>query len=121
MKVKDRSVLITIIIAIVLMIILGMIFHISAEAGETHFSVSTDAAETAYRTALKTELKNAGIKNAGITLTKQCVDGHTISYQVEIHLPEYINLNEKEMTELTENLGNISMDVEDSTLSFSFS
>lgn len=119
MKAIERKVAFIILGTILLTLILGWTIHVKAVAKESYFSKDTDVFETAYRMELKDTLKEYGCKNAGITLTKTCEDGHHLDYEVVINLPGYINESEK--ADLLESLRLVSLDVEDSSVSVSFS
>lgn len=119
MKAIERKVALIVLGTILLTIILGWTIHVKAVAREGYFSTDTDAFETAYRMELKDTLKEYGCKNAGITLTKTCEDGHHLDYSVVINLPGYIN--ESEEANLLKSLRLVSLDVEDSDVSISFS
>lgn len=119
MKAIERKVALIVLGTILLTLILGWTIHVKAVAKESYFSNDTDTFETAYRMELKDALKECGCKNAGITMTKTCEDGHHLDYEVVIHLPGYIN--ESEEADILESLRLVSLDVEDSDVSISFS
>ncbi len=86
--------------------ILGFIFlvfiicyfsHVKAVARESYFSIETDGAEIEFRKEIKEVLKNYGAKNAGITMTKTCEDGHHLDYEVKINLPGYISAADEKL------------------------
>lgn len=93
--------------------------NVSAKARE--FSKETDTYETDFRCEVKEVLKTVGAKNAGVTMTKRCEDGHYFNYEVVINLPEYIELSNEEKENLLVTLKALDMEVTDSTVEFSFS
>lgn len=106
-----------------LLIILSIAFITTtrADAKARTFSKETDEAETDFRLEVKEVLKNAGARNAGITMTKSCEDGHTFNYKVMINLPGYIEINNEEKENLMASLEALCIEVADSVVEFSFS
>ncbi len=121
MKVTEKNVTGLIAGFIVLVLILCIFFRIKAVAKENYFSTDTDFCETRYRQEIKEVLNEAGAKNAGITMTKVSFDGRKLKYNVNINLPKYINLNNQEKENLLDSLYDIEMQVENSSVTFSFS
>lgn len=111
------------VISLLLVVSLGSVCKINATAGSNarSFSKETDTAETDFKSEVKNVLASLGAKNAGVTMTKICEDGMTFEYFVVINLPDYIDLDYEEKEELLLNLNALSMEVEDSTVDFSFS
>lgn len=109
------------IITVLAIIFVSFAFHIKAVAKENYFAGVDNNTEISYRTSVKDVLKAAGIKNSGITMTKQSNDGINIVYSVNIHMPEYIKLNKMEKEKLLADLYAIELDVMNSSVSFSFS
>lgn len=121
MKTGERNLTIIIIVTIIGLLTFTGIFRIKAVAKETYFTEATDTAETDYREAVKDVLTEYGAKNAGITMTKTSGDGYTYNYKVAINLPTYINLDEAKEQELTQALSEIALDIENASVTFSFS
>lgn len=123
MKTVETKILFVLFVTFLLVLMLGGFFRIKAEAetSERCISASTDAAETLYRKEIKNVLKDAGAANAGVTLTKKCMDGKTLEYLVEVNLPKYIDFNAGRENALREALSAINLNVDNSNVTFSFS
>ena len=80
---------------------------------------STDEQEITYRKQLKAVLKDCKASTAGINLSKRCVDGKTLEYEVVINLPKYINSSEK--GDILSKLEAVCLDIEGATVNLSFS
>lgn len=107
--------------ALLIILSIAFITTTKADAKARTFSKETDAAETDFRLEVKEVLRTVGAKNAGITMTKNCEDGHTFNYMVMINLPEYVEINNEEKESLMASLQALSIEVADSVVEFSFS
>ena len=121
MKLSEKNILGIIILSAALILSVGCIFHIKAVAETSYFTRDTDTSESEYREELKDVLKAYGAKNAGITMTKTCEDGHTLNYKVVINLPDYINTENEKGEALIKALEAVELSVEDAYVTFSFS
>jgi len=119
MRTKNRSLLIPVACMVAFIIIL-FTCRLQVFAKQTSFSTATDSIEKTYRMALSSALKGAGIKNAGISMTKLTTDGVNVKYKVEIYLPSYMDLNSSEEAKLLESLSAIELGIDNATVSFSF-
>lgn len=119
MRAKNRFLFIPVAFFIAFIIIF-LTCRLDVFARQSAFSRSTDIAETAYRADLSKTLKSAGIKNAGITMTKLTTDGSNVRYKVDIYLPSYIKLNNAEEAQLLERLSSVEFDVDNAAVSFNF-
>lgn len=113
-----RKFLFSLTVVLVAAIIFGSVVKSYARSEIRKFSSDTDEAETLYRSEIRNVLKDAGVKNAGITMTKKCEDGRTFEYDVMINLPEYIDKNEEAKEKLVESLQELELDVSDSSVEF---
>lgn len=119
MKTRTVKSIITFIIAVTLgTLIISLSMSLKATARESYFSADTDEAEISFRHEVKDILKSIGAKNAGVTMTKTCEDGHHLNYEVKINLPGYINESEK--AKAYEELSLLKLAVGDSSVSFLF-
>ena len=75
-------------------VMIGGAFSIRSLARPRSPFAATDEQEITYRKQLKAVLKDCKASTAGINLSKRCVDGKTLEYEVVINLPKYINSSE---------------------------
>lgn len=118
---KEKAVITLLLLTVLLIIFIGSLFRIEAVAKENYFSKESNQAEIAYRSEIKDILKTVGAGNSGIMMTKTSADGINFDYSVQIHMPEYINLNKMEKDNLIASLKALDLGVDNSSVSFSFS
>ncbi len=122
MKITERNLLGIVVLALGILCITFLMLHIKVSARESVFSKRTNPAEIEYRNEIRQVLKEHGIKNAGVTMTKITEDGVSIDYNISINLPSYKKLTTEEQKELEETLLGIKLNGgETSSISFSFS
>ena len=80
-----------IMILVLTVVMIGGAFSIRSLARPRSPFAATDEQEITYRKQLKAVLKDCKASTAGINLSKKCVDGKTLEYEVVINLPKYIN------------------------------
>ena len=98
---------------------IGGAFSIRSLARPRSPFVGTDEQEIEYRKNLKAVLKDCKASTAGINISKKCLDGKTLEYEVIINLPKYIQSSEAES--IREALESVDLDIEGATVNLSFS
>ncbi len=122
MKITERNLLGIVVLALGILCITFLLLHIKVSARESVFNKRSNTAEIEFRNEIKQVLKDYGIKNAGVTMTKITEDGVSIDYNISINLPSYKKLTTEEQKELEETLLGIKLNGgETSSISFSFS
>ena len=101
------------------LVCVGGAFSIRSLARPRSPFAMTDEQEITYRKNLKAVLKDCKASTAGINLTKKCLDGKTLEYEVIINLPKYIQSSEAES--IREALESVNLDIEGSSVTLSFS
>lgn len=96
-------------------------FRITAVAKENYFSEDTDIYETNLRTDVREMLRDEGIINPGIEITKISEDGIRTDYSVVIRPADYLELSESEKEDIIKDLEGIGFPVQDSSVEYSFS
>jgi len=97
----------------------GGIFSIRSVARPKSPFEATDEQEITYRKQLKAVLKDCKASTAGINLSKKCLDGNTLEYEVIINLPKYLNNEEKDI--ILQELRTVDLGVEGAVVNLSFS
>ena len=122
MKNTERNLLGIVVFTLGILCLSFLLLHIKVSARESVFNKRTNSAEVEFRSEIKQVLKDCGIKNAGVTMTKITEDGVNIDYNISINLPSYKKLTTEEQKELEETLLGIKLNGgETSSISFSFS
>jgi hypothetical protein len=122
MKITERNLLGIAVLALGILCITFLMLHIKVSARESVFNKRSNTAEIEFRNEIKQVLKDYGIKNAGVTMTKITEDGVSIDYNISINLPSYKKLTTEEQQKLEENLSGIEFkEGKSSSVSFSFS
>lgn len=119
MKAAEKRLLFGLAGTITIICVVISMWAIKAEAKDRVLLKSINEREIEYRKELKSILKEAGCKNAGITMTKTCEDKTHLNYEVVINLPEYINSEGK--AGLYEKLLAHDIGIEDSSVLICFS
>lgn len=85
-----------ILVLAMVVVCVGGAFSIRSLARPRSPFAATDEQEITYRKNLKAVLKACKASTAGINLSKKCVDGKNLEYEVVINLPKYITESETE-------------------------
>ncbi len=118
MKTSERKLLI--ILATALFVILaGAMFSIKSSAQDNDILKASQKIEASYRNEIRNILQDAGMKNPGITMTKETVDGVNISYKIVIYVPAYKHYTEMEKEEILRTLNEIEIGVCNASVTFS--
>ncbi len=99
---------------------MATVISANGSAKENNVLESSQKIEVQYRNIIRDTLKDAGMKNPGITMTKETVDGINVSYTVEIYVPAYKHYTEMEKEEILKSLYEIELDVYGASVTFSF-
>ncbi len=122
MKITERNLIGIVVLTLGILCFTFFLLHIKVSARESVFNKRTNTAEIEFRNEIKRVLKENGIKNAGISMTKITEDGVNIDYNISINLPSYKKLTTEEQRKLEETLLGIKLNGgESSSISFSFS
>ena len=122
MKITERNLLGIVVFTLGILCLSFLLLNIKVSARESVFNKRTNSAEVEFRSEIKQVLKDCGIKNAGVTMTKITEDGVNIDYNISINLPPYKKLTTEEQKKLEENLSGIEFkEGKSSSVSFSFS
>ena len=116
---KTVDVKMFVVILALAVVCVGGAFSIHSLARPHSPFAATDEQEIIYRKNLKAVLKDCKASTAGINLTKKCVDGKTLQYDVIINLPKYIQSSETES--IREALESVDLDIDGATVTLSFS
>lgn len=119
MKVSERKIII-VLVTVLFVILAGAMFSIKSSAKENDVLKSSQKLETKYRNEIRNVLQDAGMKNPGITMTKETVDGVNISYEVVIYVPAYKHYTKMEKEEIIKTLKEIDFGVCNALVTFSF-
>ena len=116
---KAANIKMFIMVLVLAVVMIGGAFSIRSLARPGSPFAATDEQEITYRKQLKAVLKDCKASTAGINLSKKCVDGKTLEYEVVINLPKYINSSEKD--DIMSELKAVCLGIEGATVNLSFS
>lgn len=108
-----------IIVLAIMIVCVGGAFSIRSMARPRNPFAATDEQEIAYRKNLKAVLKDCKASTAGINLSKKCVDGRSLEYEVVINLPKYIT--ESETESIRAELESVDLGIENAVVVLYFS
>lgn len=121
MRSRSRSIKLTIIILFAAIFFVFYFCHIQAVAAESEAKRVTKQLEAQFEHELSEVLKDAGLKNAGITMTKLTDDGVNYKYKISIYLPKYFDRSGNAMKELSGKLNSVDSHIDGASVSFYFS
>lgn len=119
MMTRERKILLAL-VTVLLIILTATTLSIRSNAKENDVLKASQKIEADYRNEIRDSLKEAGMKNPGITMTKITDDGVNVTYNVVIYVPAYKHYTEMEKEEIIRTLNDIEIGVYNASVTFSF-